>query len=99
MAGRTPACAPRLAPKPGDHPDHIHGRCRQELLEVRTCQAKVPTPAEIKTAYPLREAALHPCPQSVLGFELGGLLAVASGLKRLMVRLQPDGELAGGILR
>ena len=88
-----------LAPEPSDHPDHIHGGCCQELLEVRAHQPQIPTPAEIKTSYPLREAALHPRPQGVLSFELGGLLALASGLERLMVRLQADGELPWGVFR
>ena len=35
VTGLPPALAQRLAPEPGDHPDHIHGRRRQELLEVR----------------------------------------------------------------
>jgi hypothetical protein len=99
VARWPPAFAQRLAPQPGDDPDHIHGGRRQELLEMRACQPQIPTPAEFKTAYPLREAALHPRPQGVLRFELGALLAVASGLERLMVRSQSDGELPRGVLR
>jgi hypothetical protein len=77
----------------------MHGGRRQELLDVRARQPQIPTPAEIKTSYSLREAALHPRSQGVLSFELGGLLAVASSLERLMVRLQADGELPWGIFR
>jgi hypothetical protein len=99
VAGLPPAFTQWLAPQPGDHPDHIHGRCRQELLEVRARQADVPTPAEIKAPDPLREATLHPRPQGILGFELRRLLAVASDLERLMVCLQPDRELPGGVSR
>jgi hypothetical protein len=99
MAGLPPAFAQRLALEPGDHPDDIHGCCCQELLEMRARLAQIPTPAEIKTSYPLREAALHPRPHGVLRCELGGLLAVASGLERLMVCLQPNRELPWGVFR
>ena len=47
----------------------------------------------------LREAALHPRPQSILGFERGRRLALTRGLKRLMVGLRPDRELPGSVLR
>src|SRR5215510_5382510 len=47
----------------------------------------------------LREAALHPRPERILLFELGGLLALAGGLHRLMVGLRPDRELPWGIFR
>jgi hypothetical protein len=77
----------------------MHGGRRQELLDVRARQPQIPTPVEINTSYPWREGALHPRPQGVLSFELGGLLAVPSGLERLMVRLQSDGELPWGIFR
>jgi hypothetical protein len=99
VAGRPPAFAQRLAPQPGDHPDHMHGGRRQKLLEMRARQPPIPTPAELNTSYPLREAALHPRPQGVLRFARGGLLAVASGLERLMVRRQSDGELPWGVCR
>jgi hypothetical protein len=36
------------------------------LLEVRAREAEVPTLPEIKAPYPLREAALHARPQSIL---------------------------------
>jgi hypothetical protein len=62
-------------------------------------QPQIPTPAEIKTSYSLRETALHPRPQGVLSFELGRLLALPCRLECLMVRLQPDGELPWGVLR
>jgi hypothetical protein len=32
VAGLPPALAQRLASEPSDHPDHIYGRRRQELL-------------------------------------------------------------------
>jgi hypothetical protein len=35
VAGLPPAFAQRLAPEPGDHPDDIHGRRREELLKMR----------------------------------------------------------------
>jgi hypothetical protein len=95
VAGRPPALAQRPAPEPGDHPDHMHGGCRRELLEVRARQAKVSTPAEVKVPDPLRQAALHPCPQRILGFELRSLLALPRRLERLMVGLWADRELAG----
>ena len=60
VARLPPALAQRFAPEPSDHPDHIHGCCRQELLEVRARQPQIPTPAEIKAPDPLRQAALHP---------------------------------------
>ena len=53
VAWFPPTLPQGLAPEPGDHADHIHGRRRQELLEVRAREADVPTPAEIKTSYPL----------------------------------------------
>jgi hypothetical protein len=99
VARLPPTFTQRHVPEPGNHPDHIHGGRRQELLEVRARQPQIPTPAEVKASYPLRETALHPRPQGVLRFELGGLLAVASGLERLMVGLGPDGELPWGALR
>ena len=89
QSGRAAAGArPTVRPEPGDHPDHIHGCRRQELLEVRARQAEVPTPAEIKAPDPLRQAALYPCPQRILGFELRCLLALPRGLDRLVVGLR-----------
>jgi hypothetical protein len=35
VAGLPPAFTQRRASEPGDHPDHIHGRGCEELLEVR----------------------------------------------------------------
>jgi hypothetical protein len=35
---------------------------------VRSRQANVSTPAEINAPEPLRQAALHPCPQRIRGF-------------------------------
>jgi hypothetical protein len=52
MAGVASALAQGFAPESGDHPDHIHGGRRQELLEVCVRQTKIPTPAEIKAAHP-----------------------------------------------
>jgi hypothetical protein len=66
---------------------------------VRARQPQIPTPTEIKTSDPLREATLRPCPQGILRFELGGLLPLARDLERLMVRLQADGELPWGVFR
>jgi hypothetical protein len=66
---------------------------------VRACQPTVPTLTEIKAADALREATLHPCPQGVLGFELGGLLPLAGGLDGLVVGLRADGELPRGVFR
>jgi hypothetical protein len=80
MAGRPPAFAQRLASEPGDHPDDIHGRRREEVLEVRACQAQIPTLAEIKSSDPLRETALHSRPQGILCDERRRLLALPRGL-------------------
>ena len=67
------------------------------LLEMRPCQPNVPTLPEIKAPGALREAALHPRPQGVLGFELRGLLPLACGLEGLVMGLGPDGQLPGGV--
>jgi hypothetical protein len=99
VAGLPPALPQRLAPEPGDHPYHIHGGCRQELLELRAHQAQLPTPAEIKAPDPLREATLNPCAQRIRRGELRRLLALPCGLKRLMVGLRPDRQLAGRCMR
>ena len=99
MAGLPPALAQGLTPEPGDHPHDIHGRRRQELLEVRARQPKVATPAQIKAPDALREATLHPGPQGVLGFELRRLLPLAGGLDGLMVGLGADRELAWSAFR
>lgn len=96
MAGRPPALAQRFAPQPGDRPDHSHGCRGQELLEVCACEPQRPTPTEINISYPLRQAALHPCPQRILGFALRCLLALPRGLEHLMVGLWADRELARG---
>jgi hypothetical protein len=93
VAGLPPAFAQRLTPEPIDHPDDMHGCRREELLEVRAREAKVPTLAEIKASDPLREAALHPRPQGVLDFEGCRLLPLACGLDRLMVGLRSDSEM------
>jgi hypothetical protein len=98
VAGRPPAFTQRLVPEPGDHPDHIHGRRRQELLEVHAREADVPTLAGINAPDPMRETALHPCQQGILGFEGHRLLPLARRLDRLVVRLPPDSELVGGVL-
>jgi hypothetical protein len=66
---------------------------------VRARQPDVSTPAQIKASRALREAALHPCLQCILGFELRCLLALPCGLDRLVMGLRPDGELAGSRVR
>jgi hypothetical protein len=66
---------------------------------VRARQPQIPTPAEIKTSYSLRETTLYPRPQGVLSFELGCLLALPCRLECLVVRLQSDGELPWGVFR
>ena len=50
--------ASRFAPKPGDHPAHIHGHRCQKLLEVRARQADVATPAESEAPYTLGKGIL-----------------------------------------
>src|SRR4051812_44481780 len=91
--------AQRLTPEPGQYPDHIHGRRRQELLEVGPRQSEIATLAQIKTTHALRQRALHARPQSILLFELGCLLTLACSLYRLMVGLGPHGELPWGVFR
>ena len=66
---------------------------------MRARQTDVPTPAQIETSRGLREAALDPRPQGVLGFELWRLLALPRGLDRLVVGVQPDRELPWGSSR
>src|SRR5919109_2563704 len=83
-----------FTPEPGDHPDHSHGRRRQELLEVCARQAQISTLAEIKASDPLRQATLHPGSQRILRFELRRLLALPRYLERLMVGLGADCQLA-----
>jgi hypothetical protein len=99
VAGLPPALAQGLAPEPGDHPDDIHGGRREEVLEVRACQAKIPTPAQIEASRALRETTLHSRPQGILCGELRRLLALPRGLECLVVGLQPDGELAWSAAR
>ena len=89
-----PALAERCTLKPGDHPHEIHRRGSEQVLEVRAHQAAVATLTHSKAPDALREAALDARPERILLFELGGLLALAGGLHRLMVRLGTDGELA-----
>jgi hypothetical protein len=91
--------AQRLTQEPGDHPHDRHGRCCEKLLEVRARQPNGASPAQIKTPRAWRGATLHSGPQGILGFERGGLLPLASGLQRLMVRLQSDDELPWGVFR
>ena len=74
----------------------MHGGGIAQLLEVCARQPDGPTPAQIEASRALREAALDPCPQGVLGFERWSLLALPRGLERLVVGLQPDRELAWG---
>lgn len=62
VAQLPPALAQGLTSEPGDHPDDIHGRRREKMLEVRPCQPKVPTLPEVEAPYPLREGALHARP-------------------------------------
>ena len=47
----------------------------------------------------LREAALHPRPERILGFERGRLLTLARSLDRLVVHLRPDRALPWGVFR
>jgi hypothetical protein len=99
VAGLPSALAQRLAPEPCDHPDHIPGGRRQERLEGRAREAKVPTPAQIEASRALRETALHSRPQGILCCELRRLLALPRALECLVVGLQPDRELAWGSSR
>jgi hypothetical protein len=62
MSRLAPTPAEGFTPEPGDHPDHIHGLRRQELLEVRARHAKIPTPAQIKAPDPLGEATFDTRP-------------------------------------
>jgi hypothetical protein len=94
MAWLPPALARGFAPEPSDYPPHIHGGGIEPLLEVRAREADVPTPAEVEAPDPLRQAALHLGSQRILGFELRRLPALPCSLERLMVGLQPNGELA-----
>jgi hypothetical protein len=48
VARLPPTLTQRLAPEPGDHANHIHGRGGEELLEVRAREADVTTLTEIK---------------------------------------------------
>lgn len=99
VAWLASALTQRLIPYPGDHPHDIHRRGRQHLLEVRARQAEITALAQIKAPDTLREAALDARPERILLFELGGLLALAGGLHRLMVGLGPHGELPRGVFR
>src|SRR5262245_56454571 len=94
-----PALSQGFTSEPGDHPHNIHRSGIQQLLEVCACQPNIPTLTEIKAPDALREATLHPCPQSVLGFELSSLLPLAGSLDSLVVGLRPDGELPRGVFR
>jgi hypothetical protein len=96
VAERPTTFTQGLAPQPGAHSDHMHGRRRQELLMVRARQPPIPTPAELNTAYALRETALPPRPQRILGCERRGPLALPCRLEHLMGGLWADRELAGG---
>jgi hypothetical protein len=62
IAGLPPAAAQSLAPEPGDHPEDIHSGRREEVLEVRACQAQISTPAQIEASRALRETTLHSRP-------------------------------------
>ena len=89
--------AQRFTPEPGQHPDHIHGRRRQELLEVGPREAEVATLAQSKAPDALRETTLYARPQRILGFELWCSLTLAGGLDRFVVGLGSDGELSWGV--
>jgi hypothetical protein len=66
---------------------------------VRPRSSHIPTLTKIEAPYPLREAALYPRPQGILGFELGRLLTLSCALDGLVVGLGPDRELPWGIFR
>ena len=89
------AFAYRFALEPGDHPHDIHGCGCEELLEVRAREAEITTLPEIKASDALREAALYPRPEGILGLERGRSLALARGLESFVVGLGPDCELPG----
>jgi len=76
----------------------MHGCCRQELLEVRLRQANVSTPAEINAPDPLRQAALHPCPQRILGFfaQLPKKAYVGACVSRAAPAASPRRSITGG---
>jgi hypothetical protein len=99
MSKLPPALTEGVTPSPGDHLDHIHGGGVEELLEVRTCQADGPTPAEIEAPDPLRQATLHSSPQRIRRCERRRLLALPCRLERLMVDLGADRQLAGSRVR
>jgi hypothetical protein len=82
MPGIASTAGPRLVAVNSSNPSPVF-HIQREGLDV-----------EIDTSYPLPEATLYPRPHAVLGFELGGLLAVASSLERhMMVCWQSDGAL------
>jgi hypothetical protein len=99
MAGLPLALPQGLTAEPRDHLHGIHRGGSQQRLEVCTCQPQIPTLTEVKAPDALRQATLDPCPQGILGFELGGFLPLAGGLDRLVVGLGPDRELARGAFR
>jgi hypothetical protein len=101
--GKVP-CPPPALPQgftsePSDRPHDIHRGGIQQPLEMRACQPKVPTPAEVKAPGALREATLGPRPQSVLDFEGSRRLPSACDRDGLMVRPRLDGELAWSAFR
>jgi len=57
---RLPPTLPQgFTPEPGEHPNHVHGRGDEDLLEVRACSADVATLTPTKAPDTLRETALH----------------------------------------
>jgi len=54
VAGLPPALPQGLTSEPGDHPHDIDCGGIEQLLEVRACQPKVPTPAQVKAPDALR---------------------------------------------
>jgi hypothetical protein len=89
-----PALASRGALEPDEHPPELHRRGSEQWLEVRARPAAVAPLAHSQAPDALREAARDARPERILLFALWGLLALAGGLHRLMVRLGADGELA-----
>ena len=69
------------------------------MLQTRFGLADVATLSYATPPDGLRLCALNPSPPGIVGGECGRLLSLPCGLDRLMLGLQPHGELARRLLR
>ena len=81
-----------IAGQPHPHANNVHGRCRENRLEVGFRRAPIAGPADAKGADGLGDRAFNTRPLGILGFLGGGLFALPGRLQAHLWFMGADGN-------